>query len=119
MEDQVADLSREARAVYQLAVNFDPARFPPLLAGQPPAMPAGLDALSLHHQDLGRVQARLLLRGCNDTLIPFAESLALAQAAPEEKARVWLINRILGHVDLSLRRRGLVPSPLPGPCAPC
>lgn len=101
--DLVAGLSREAKAVYELAVNTDPARFPALLAGLPPAMLADLDALSLHNKDLGQLRARLLLiHGRNDNLIPYPESLALAQAAPECKARVWLINRVLGHVDLSL-----------------
>ena len=101
--DLIAGLSREAKAVYEVAVNTDPARFPTLLAGLPPAMLADLDALSLHNKDLGRLKARLLLvHGRNDNLIPYPESLALAQAAPEGKARVWLINRVLGHVDLSL-----------------
>jgi pimeloyl-ACP methyl ester carboxylesterase len=101
--DLVAGLSREGKAVYDVAVNTDPARFPALLAGLPPAMLADLDALSLHNKDLGQLEARLLLiHGRNDTLIPYPESLALAQAVPEGKARVWLINRVLGHVDLSL-----------------
>jgi len=104
VSDLVASLSREAKAVYEVAVNPDPARFPALLAGLPPAMLADLDALSLHNKDLGRLEARLLLvHGRNDNLIPYPESLALARAAPEGKARVWLINRILGHVDLTLR----------------
>ena len=101
--DLVVGLSQEAKAVYALAVNTDPARFPTLLAGLPPAMLADLDALSLHNKDLGQLRARLLLiHGRNDNLIPYPESMALAQAAPKGKARVWLINRILGHVDLSL-----------------
>ena len=101
--DLVAGLSREAKAVYELAVNTDPARFTALLAGLPPAMLADLDALSLHNKDLRRLKARLLLlHGRNDNLIPYPESLALARAAPQGKARVWLINRVLGHVDLSL-----------------
>jgi pimeloyl-ACP methyl ester carboxylesterase len=101
--DLVAGLSREGKAVYDMAINTDPGRFPALLAGLPPAMLADLEALSLHNKDLGQLGARLLLiHGRNDTLIPYPESLALAQAAPEGKARVWLINRVLGHVDLHL-----------------
>jgi fermentation-respiration switch protein FrsA (DUF1100 family) len=103
--DLVAGLSREARAVYELAVNSDPARFAPLLAGLPPALLADLDALSLHNKDLSRLKARLLLvHGRNDNLIPYSETLALAQAAPQAKATVWLIGRLLGHVDLSAGR---------------
>lgn len=105
LADLVAGSSREGKAVYDVAVNPDPARFPVLFAGLPPAMLADLDALSLHNKDLGRLKARLLLvHGRNDNLIPYPESLALARAAPEGKARVWIINRILGHVDLSLGR---------------
>jgi len=103
VSDLSAGLSREAKGVYEVAVNSNPARFPALLAGLPPAMRADLDALSLHNKDLGRLKARLLLvHGRNDNLIPYPESLALAQAAPPGKARVWLIDRVLGHVDLSL-----------------
>ena len=73
--DLIAGLSREAKAVYEVAVNTDPARFPTLLAGLPPAMLADLDALSLHNKDLGRLKARLLLvHGRNDNLIPYPEN---------------------------------------------
>ena len=64
-----------AEAFEQVAVNTDPARFPTLLAGLPPAMLADLDALSLHNKDLGRLKARLLLvHGRNDNLIPYPEN---------------------------------------------
>jgi pimeloyl-ACP methyl ester carboxylesterase len=105
VSDLSAGLSLEAKAVVEVAVNRDPVRFAALLAGLPPAMLADLDALSLHNKDLGRLEARLLLvHGRNDNLIPYPESLALAQAAPPGKARVWLIDRLLGHVDLNLSR---------------
>jgi hypothetical protein len=51
--DLVAGLSREGKAVYDMAINTDPGRFPALLAGLPPAMLADLEALSLHNKDLG------------------------------------------------------------------
>jgi hypothetical protein len=44
------------------------------------------------------------VHGRNDNLIPYSETLALAQAAPQAKATVWLIGRLLGHVDLSAGR---------------
>jgi len=43
----------------------------------------------------------MLVHGRNDNLIPYPESLALAAAAPQGQARVFLIHRVLGHVDLS------------------
>jgi len=38
----------------------------------------------------------------NDNLIPYPESLALAAVVPEAHARMFLIQRVLGHVDLSV-----------------
>jgi len=95
-------LSVEGKAVYALAVNPDPARFPDLLAGLPEAMRADMERLNLARHDLTPLKARLLLvHGRNDNLIPWPESLALAAAVPDGQAEVFLIHRVLGHVDLS------------------
>lgn len=94
-------MSAEGQAVYALAVNSDPARFPELLAGLPEAMRADMECLDLARRDLKQFKARLLLvHGRNDNLIPYPESLALAAALPEGQAEVVLIHRVLGHVDL-------------------
>ncbi|MFO7542740.1 MAG: hypothetical protein R6W97_08040 [Thiobacillus sp.] len=98
-----AELSAEAHTVYALAVNPDPARFADLYARLPEAMRADLDQLDLAQRDLGPLHARLMLvHGRNDNLIPYPESLALADAAPQGQARVLLIHRVLGHVELSV-----------------
>lgn len=98
-----AGLSEAGRAVYALAVNTDPARFSSLLEGLPGAMRADLDHLDLARHDLSGLQARLwLVHGRNDNLIPWTESLALAAAAPAGRSRVFLIQRVLGHVDLAV-----------------
>lgn len=97
-----AQLSEPAKAVYALGVNGDPARFPELFSRLPEAMRADLDRLNLSRHDLKPLRARLiLLHGRNDNLIPYPESLALAAAVPEGQARVFLFNRVLGHVELS------------------
>jgi hypothetical protein len=97
------ELSEGARAVYALAVNADPARFDELYARLPQAMRADVERLDLARHDLEPLQARLLLvHGHNDNLIPWPESLALAAAVPQGQARVFLIRRVLGHVDLSV-----------------
>ena len=97
-----AQLSEGARAVYELAVNDDPARFDELFAQLPSRMRADIDQLDLARHDLRPLKARLILvHGRNDNLIPWPESQALADAAPEGQARVFLIQRVLGHVDLS------------------
>lgn len=98
-----SQLSTDARSVYALAVNGDPARFPELLTQLPAAMQADIKRLDLARHDLKPLKARLILvHGKNDNLIPYPESLALAAAVPESQARVLLIHRILGHVDLSI-----------------
>ena len=98
-----AELSAAGRAVYALAANSDPARFPELLARLPQAMRADIARLDLSRHDLKQLKAQLILvHGKNDNLIPYPESLALAAAAPQGQARVFLIHRVLGHVDLSI-----------------
>ncbi|MDP2787566.1 MAG: alpha/beta hydrolase [Pseudomonadota bacterium] len=97
-----AGLSAAGKAVYALAVNPDPARFPELFAGLPAAMRADIDRMNLARHDLTPLKGRLLLvHGRNDNLIPWPESLALAAAVPDGQAEVFLIHRVLGHVDLS------------------
>ena len=97
-----AQLSPAGQALYDLAMNTDPARFAKLLAALPEALRADLERLDLARYDLAPLKARLLLvHGRNDNLIPWPESLSLAAAAPEGQARMFLIHRVLGHVDLS------------------
>ena len=97
-----ATLSDGVRSVYELAVNDDPARFAELYARLPERMRAHIDQLDLARRDLAPLKARLILvHGRNDNLIPWTESLALAAAVEEGQARVFLIRRLLGHVDLS------------------
>lgn len=98
-----ARLSVPGQAVYALAVNTDPARFQQLLEGLPEAMRADLERLNLARHDLKQLKARLwLVHGRNDSLIPWTETLALAAAAPAGQARVFLIHRVVGHVNLSV-----------------
>jgi hypothetical protein len=110
LKDRAADLSDLAarlgpagRAVYDLVTNSDPEAFPKRFAALPARLRADLAALSLHDKDLGGLAARLILvHGRNDDLIPWTESVALAAAVPPGQARLYLLDAILGHVDLSL-----------------
>jgi fermentation-respiration switch protein FrsA (DUF1100 family) len=66
-------------------------------------MRADIGRLDLARHDLTPLKARLLLvHGRHDTLIPWPESLALAAAVRPGQARVFLIRRVLGHVDLGV-----------------
>jgi len=110
MKDAAADLAPLAarlsvpgQAVYALAVNADRERFPELYDHLPEAMREDIARLDLARHDLSKLKARLwLVHGRNDSLIPWTESLALAAAAPAGQARVFLIHRVVGHVDLSV-----------------
>lgn len=98
-----AKLSVQGKAVYALAINTDPARFPELFERLPQAMREDIARLDLARHDLGELKARLwLVHGKNDNLIPWTESQALAAAAPEGRSRVFLIHRVVGHVDLAV-----------------
>lgn len=106
--DLAAALGVEGRAVYALVTNRDRDRFSVLFEAMPAAMKRDLNALDPASHDLTRLTGRLILvHGRNDRLIPYSETLALANAVGQERARVFLIHRVLGHVDLSL---GHVPS---------
>lgn len=103
LDDLAAQLGGEGQAVYVLGTNRDRDRFPALFDALPANMKRDIAALSLADKDLTRLKARLILvHGRNDNLIPYPETLALSNAVGRERARVFLIHRILGHVDLGL-----------------
>jgi hypothetical protein len=96
-----AGLGPEGTSVYRLMTNTDPQATPSLLQALPPGALATIDALTLADKDLSRLEARLILvHGRNDPLIPFPETLALGRSVPPSQARILIINRILGHVDV-------------------
>lgn len=97
------ELGPEGMSVHRLLTNTDPRLTPQLIAALPPATVATIDALTLSDRDLTRLSARLLLvHGKNDTLIPYPESVALGSAVAPSRARVFVLNGVLGHVDLTL-----------------
>ena len=96
-------LGPEGLAVYRLLTNTDRKETPRLLAALPQPIVEMIDALTLDNKELQRLTARLLLvHGRNDRLIPYPESLALSNAVAPRQTRVFILNRILGHVDLTL-----------------
>ncbi len=98
-----AGLGDEGRAIYRLLTNADPALTPQLMEALPPQVLADIAALTLRGKDLRGLKARLLLvHGENDNLIPFPESIELAASVTPGRARLFVIRRMLGHVDLTL-----------------
>lgn len=96
-----AGLGSEGRAVYRLLTNGDPFRTPRLMEALPLPVLGEIDALTLRGKDLHKLKARLLLvHGENDNLIPFPESIELAASVAPGRARLFVIRRILGHVEL-------------------
>jgi hypothetical protein len=96
-------LGPEGMSVHRLLTNTDPRLTTQLIAALPAATVATIDALTLSDKDLTRLTARLLLvHGKNDTLIPYPESVALGSAVAPSRARVYVLNKVMGHVDLTL-----------------
>jgi hypothetical protein len=94
-------LGPEGQAVYSLLTNREPGRTQALIAALPAASQATIGALTLHDKKLEALSARLILvHGRNDRLIPYTETLALARAVESGRAHVFVLNRVLGHVDL-------------------
>jgi acetyl esterase/lipase len=93
-------LAPDAQAFYDLLTNHLPARVPELLAGLAPRMRTELEGIDPASHDLTRLQAEvILLHGRSDNLIPYTQSIALANALPAGQVQVFLIDG-LAHVDL-------------------
>ena len=100
LDDLIARLGPEGRAVHALLVNTDPEAVPGLIAGLPSTVRRDMAALDLKTRDLTALEAEvLLIHGRDDTVIPFTESKALAAALAPGRARLTIVDN-LAHVDL-------------------
>lgn len=82
-------LGPEGLALLRLITNRDPDRVPELLAALPASVKAQLEGLSLRGDDLDVLAGRLVLvHGRLDPMIPYSESLALADAVPDSQVFV-------------------------------
>ena len=78
-----------------------------LIADLPETLRAELTALNPAAQDLSELNARLIvLHGRADPIIPYTESLAMAEAIADEQVRLFVIDG-LAHVELKPERRDL------------
>ena len=86
--------------MYALLTNTDRQRVPALIASLPPAMRRLISDLTLAGKPLGRLRAKLILvHGRSDTIIPYTQSVELAQAVAPGQARLFLLDGF-GHASL-------------------
>ena len=94
------NLAPDARAFYDLLTNHRPAQVPVLLDRLSARMRTELEGINPAAHDLSRLQADvILLHGRGDNLIPYTESVALADALPATQVQLFIIDG-LAHVDL-------------------
>jgi pimeloyl-ACP methyl ester carboxylesterase len=99
--DLVPRLGPEARSVYALLANRDPLKVPSLIAALPAPIRTEIATLDLKRRDLSRLGAEaILVHGRDDPIIPETESMALAEALPEGRGHLYLVDN-LAHVDLA------------------
>ena len=95
-----AGLSPGGAALLELLTNTTPERVPELLARLPASLKAEITALNPAEQPMQELHARLLLlHGRGDNIIPYTESIALAESVPAGRADLFVIDG-LAHVDL-------------------
>lgn len=78
--DLTARLGPDGRAVYDLVINSDPARAPVLIGRLPAAIRDELRRLDLKGRDFAIAGPVFLIHGRDDAIIPFSESVKLAEA---------------------------------------
>lgn len=100
--DLVRQLSPPAMSVYEFISNTDPQRVPTLIGRLPPSVRADIARLDLARLDLGGLGGRcILVHGQDDDIIPYSESLDLAEALTGCQVELHLL-RGLYHVDHEL-----------------
>ena len=100
IDDLTMDLSHEASSILKLLENRDPELAPNLMLNLPATILSDLNALDLSGKDLNQLRARLiLLHGTDDNIIPYTESIALANAVAEDQVELFLIDG-LAHVNI-------------------
>ncbi len=95
-----ASLSPGGAALLELLTNTTPERVPALLARLPAPLRAEITALNPAEQSMNGLRGHLLLlHGRSDNIIPYTESVALAESVPAGHADLFIIDG-LAHVDL-------------------
>jgi pimeloyl-ACP methyl ester carboxylesterase len=99
VDDLLPALGPEARAVYDFVENTEHSRATALMRRLPGVVRQDIQDLNLANYDLARISARfILVHGVDDNIIPYSESIALADALPPGQASLYLLKG-LKHVD--------------------
>ncbi|HIF10707.1 MAG TPA: hypothetical protein EYQ81_13300 [Sneathiellales bacterium] len=99
-EDLRARMSPKAAPPYDLFVNTEANRLEQLICALPGSVKNRMNELSLKNRELDRLTGRLvLIHGREDTMIPYTESMDLADAVP--KTELFLIDGF-SHIDPSI-----------------
>jgi hypothetical protein len=105
LDEFESQLGPQGRSLYVFITNSDPAQTPQLVQELPPSIQEDIRGLDLANKDLTQLKAHLILvHGRDDNVIPYTQSIALANALPRSQAALFLLNG-LAHVDL---RPGLI-----------
>jgi len=100
LDDLAAQLGAEGRRVYRFVTNQDPAMVTELKKDLPPSILTDLKRLDLANKDLSKLHCDLIIvHGFDDDIIPYTQSIALAEAVPEDRVDLYLVDG-LAHVDL-------------------
>lgn len=84
IDDLAEGLGEEGRALLELLVNTDPGRVPALIESLPSAIQERMQALNPADRDLSSLQGRMILiHGREDDMIPYTESIAMAEAVSD------------------------------------
>lgn len=87
-------------AVYRLVTNDDPAATPTLINELPAPIRDEIRALDLAGKSLAGIGASVILvHGRQDDVIPYTQSVELAERLPEGRTHLFLVDGLM-HVDL-------------------
>lgn len=93
-------LGGEGARIFAFVTNRNPEMTPKLIDSLPAPLRQEIARLDLANKDLSLLHARMILiHGLDDDIIPYPESVALAEALPPGHAELYLVRGLL-HVDV-------------------
>ncbi len=102
VSDLLPELSDEGRLIFDAMTNDDPERAQELIARLNPRIRRYLDELSPANS-LDRVRARLIIgHGYDDSMMPYTESILIAENAPPQAEVHLELLESIQHVDVTI-----------------